>query len=115
MSYCRFSSDGFQCDVYVYADVSGGWTTHVAAKRHPNRVPDIDHRSEDTFKRSYAAHRAALDDPENAVVPIGRAADGASFHDATALDCAQRLLWLRGLGYNVPQYAIDELVEESKG
>lgn len=29
MSYCRWSSDNFKCDVYVYADVSGGWTTHV--------------------------------------------------------------------------------------
>ena len=33
MSYCRFSSDDWQCDVYVYADVAGGWTTHVAAVR----------------------------------------------------------------------------------
>ena len=28
MSYCRFGWDS--SEVYVYADVSGGWTTHVA-------------------------------------------------------------------------------------
>jgi hypothetical protein len=26
MSYCRWSSDGMKCDVYVYEDVSGGFT-----------------------------------------------------------------------------------------
>lgn len=30
MSYCRFSSDGGESDVYVYADVHGGITTMVA-------------------------------------------------------------------------------------
>lgn len=33
MSYCRFSSNNFACDVYVYEDVAGGWTTHVAARK----------------------------------------------------------------------------------
>lgn len=33
MSYCRFSADGHRCDVYVYEDLSGGWTTHVAQRR----------------------------------------------------------------------------------
>jgi hypothetical protein len=33
MSYCRWSSNDFQCDVYVYEDVAGGWTTHVACNR----------------------------------------------------------------------------------
>ena len=33
MSYCRWSSMNSMCDVYVYEDDAGGWTTHVAAKR----------------------------------------------------------------------------------
>ena len=33
MSYCRWSSDDFQCDVYVYESVAGGFVTHVAANR----------------------------------------------------------------------------------
>ncbi len=40
MSYCRWSSDWGECDVYVYEDVSGGWTTHVAGRRAKHRVPD---------------------------------------------------------------------------
>lgn len=33
MSYCRFSSMNMMCDVYVYQDCRGGWTTHVASVR----------------------------------------------------------------------------------
>lgn len=39
MSYCRWSSDFFQCDVYVYEDVAGGWTTHVAGRRLKHAPP----------------------------------------------------------------------------
>lgn len=40
VSYCRWSSDFGECDVYVYANVSGAWTTHVAGRRLKHRVPD---------------------------------------------------------------------------
>lgn len=42
MSYCRWSSMNWMCDVYVYEDVSGGWTTHVAGnKRKFPPIPDL--------------------------------------------------------------------------
>lgn len=42
MSYCRWSSMNWMCDVYVYEDVGGGWTTHVAGQRRAiPPVPDI--------------------------------------------------------------------------
>lgn len=42
MSYCRWSSMNWMCDVYVYQDVGGGWTTHVAGRRRVvPPVPDI--------------------------------------------------------------------------
>src|SRR6187549_3775379 len=109
MSYCRFSSDGFQCDVYVYADVRGGYTTHVASSRRSRRVPDLDSSSPEKFKESYAAYRATLDDPENEPVAIGLSEDGKSFNHGTARECADNLERLQAIGYNVPQYAIDEL------
>lgn len=33
MSYCRWSSMNHMCDAYVYADMAGGWTVHVAKNR----------------------------------------------------------------------------------
>jgi hypothetical protein len=41
MSYCRFSSDNWKSDVYVY-EADEGWVTHVAARRRMFApVPDI--------------------------------------------------------------------------
>lgn len=39
MSYCRWSSDDYQCDVYVYAHAGGWWQTNVASRRHEWDVP----------------------------------------------------------------------------
>jgi len=39
MSYCRFSSDGYQCDLYAYEDVAGRYTIHVAKRRHREPGP----------------------------------------------------------------------------
>lgn len=42
MSYCRWSSMNWRCDVYTYADMGGTWTTHVAARRRVIQpIPDI--------------------------------------------------------------------------
>lgn len=42
MSYCRWSSDNWRCDVYVYESCSGGWLTHVAGqKRVLPPIPDL--------------------------------------------------------------------------
>lgn len=39
MSYCRWSTNFGQCDVYVYEDVHGGWRTHVAGRRLKHLPP----------------------------------------------------------------------------
>ncbi|AUA86743.1 hypothetical protein CWI23_23360 [Pseudomonas aeruginosa] len=47
-------------------------------------------------------------------VLIGLPHDGDSFDDADQEACADRLEYLKGLGYVVPQYAIDALREEAE-
>ncbi len=82
MSYCRFSSNAWTSDVYVYVYVSGaGWVTHVAYRHHVTE-------------------------------PIGLAHDGAMFIDDTPGECVARLESLRDIGYHVPQHAIDDLLLE---
>ena len=146
MSYCRFSSLNMMCDVYVYEDCRGGWTTHVASVRRV--IPPIPSFIDGWFltrawrwsggnwnadtgefeypsrwrKHAYKAwtlfaawwqtyiHGGSLK-----IIPmrkIGLPEDGETFNDATAEDCADRLEYLRALGYRVPQYAIDALREE---
>lgn len=45
--------------------------------------------------------------------PIGLAHDGEDFHTDTARETATLLEYLKDMGYNVPQYAIDTLLEEA--
>jgi hypothetical protein len=144
MSYCRWSSMNWMCDVYVYEHVYDGWVTEVAAlKRAFPPIPDITRIirifrlggewSQDrrcviypTKMREIIAgivygfaafwhnriHMASL-----AMIPlrpIGLPHDGQGFSDKTPNECAERLEYLRGLGYKVPQYAIDRLREEAE-
>jgi hypothetical protein len=149
VSYCRWSSGFGECDVYVYADVRGGWTTHVASRRLKHRVPDeiralASDESVEIGERFVAAHKAETawreslpcdEVPCTTLDPVTKETKpgvyrtpkdseyldlrevsslaGRSFNDETPGECADRLESLRAAGFNVPQYAIDELREES--
>ena len=108
MAYCRWSD----CDVYVYEDVGGGWTTHVAGRRNvAGKPPEIDFSSEETALATYRAfnewHRTNID-YENINLPNAE----KSFHDDSPGECADRLAALKAEGFDVPQDAIDALREE---
>ena len=114
MSYCRWSSMNGRCDVYVYEDVAGGWTTHVAVKRRVlppipslplGRVPN---RIWAMWERRVRALSLRL----IPALPIGLPYDGCCFTDSTPGACADRLESLRAMGYRVPLYTIDALRAE---
>lgn len=127
MSYCRWSSDGMSCDVYVYEDVSGGFTCHVAARKviNLNEAPHspnfFDYDTGEDGKISEAdiqdfiqKNRAFHDWLDSSAIRqnIGLEYDGKSFNVDTATEMAERLVELKNMGYTVPQYAIDSLIEE---
>lgn len=118
MAYCRFSSDDFQCDVYCYASVSGGYVTHVATNKPvlDGTLPPPVPWEKDNADAWLARHEAVMAWVEKAErKPIGLPHAGERFNDATPGECADRLESLRALGYQVPQRAIDSLREEQKG
>lgn len=82
MSYCRWSSENFKSDVYVFGDIRGGWTIMMAS-----------------FQK-------------DGVTPINLPHDGEEFRLVSRQDCIRTLKELRTIGYHVPQYAIDRLIEE---
>lgn len=136
MSYCRWSSMNGKCDVYVYEDVLGGWTTHVAmSRRIIQPIPDILFSKVETYLYTNRdksilyniLHRLILHFGifwhqyihlgSAKLIPhhkIGLRYDGESFNDGTAGECADRLEHLRNVGYIVPQYAINALRGESE-
>lgn len=124
MSYCRWSSDNGYCDVYVYEDVHGGWTTHVASARYPEGRPqgymEVFFSFMDAGGDAEAAHVPALEaraaqeewDEANPVIAIESPKAGESFSHSSPGECADNLEQLRCEGFQVPQYAIDSLREE---
>jgi hypothetical protein len=116
MSYCRFSSDDFHCDVYVYESCFGGFITLVAANRVVGDVPKIEWPplvgpvGPTLLHAQYMAQMDFMKTAKRA--HIGLPHDGEEFVDETPGECIDRLESLRVIGYNVPQYAIDALREE---
>jgi hypothetical protein len=116
MSYCRWSSEDFQCDVYAYESVHGGFMVHVAGNRviFTEPLPEEVPLGKDSIKAFMDRHQkvmAMVDAAER--MPIGLPHDGDDFCENDANACADRLESLRELGYRVPQCAIECLREEA--
>lgn len=128
MSYCRWSSDDYQCDVYVYRS-DYGYECHVSGRRRDFGKAGITlPPPADCTKDSLSAwlERQSLvsdllDDPRfddddfEGWVNVPEPHAGQSYTVRTAGECADLLEEIRATGCNVPQYAIDALREEAVG
>ena len=114
MSYCRFSTNDFQCDVYVYASVHGGYTTHVAGNRviYTSPLPRRIVLRDDPYGYVVRMRQvgAMVEAAQRESIRLPHA--GTTFNDSTPAACADRLEKLSALGYRVPQSAIAALREE---
>lgn len=124
MSYCRWSSEDFSCDVYCYADCSGGYTTHVAGNRAVGEIPktppwpprDADKATVEKWAQESAeAHERQGEFLETCErQPIGLPHDSATFNDPDLSSFLARLEGLKALGYNVPDWVIANVREEMR-
>lgn len=119
MSFCRWSSDDFQCDLYVYYSVGDFYQIHVAGRRHALKEPlppKVTYRNKDgtpslEYWDRHKKVQAMLDTAE--LVDIDLPCDGESYEIDTADECAAKMEELRDIGYNVPQFAIDAVKEDA--
>ena len=112
MSYCRWSSNDWQCDIYAYEDVMGGYTIHVASNRIVGDIPKADHIKD--IRLWIEAHKKQMDwlDKNDKREKIGLPYDGESFSEPTLEDFKNRLLELRNIGYKFPDYVLETIDEE---
>lgn len=119
MSYCRWGSDSYRSDVYVYE--SGlGFQTHVASA-HPAlpdeaQTPDIQLILDgefDQWRRLKDEFLAALDAAPSEPVHPGWA--GKDFVDDEPGETANRLELMRADGLHVPDGVIEALRAEERG
>lgn len=117
MSYCRWSSNNWDCDLYCYADVSGGFTTHVARNRIDGDIPKEDMRllRDGKVDEFMAQHNAQMKFLETCTrSPIGLPFDGQTFNDPDEEAFLARLLQLRLAGYRFLDYVLDDVRDEIK-
>ncbi len=122
MSYCRWSSDNYKCDLYCYADVSGGYTTHIAYRRIVGDVPEIPDipypvppQTDPFWKKHEKARKIQekfleSEKTERPVIKLTGA--GQSFNDPDLPSFYQRLLDLRQIGYLFPDSVLEQVKEE---
>jgi hypothetical protein len=122
MSYCRWSTDNFKCDLYCYGDVNGGYTTWVAGNRAIGDIPKLPdwpkpgttppenwaQEMTDAMKKQHDF----LENCEREDITLPYA--GECFNDPTLEAFRDRLIELRRVGYYFPFEIIDELEEEIK-
>jgi len=87
----------------------------VASRKHIGLIPEMPNIlkvSVDDWLKAYKAQAKALDKSE--LVPIGLPEDGKSFNDPDLESFLERVKWLKGLGYNVPDYVVEEIQEEMR-
>lgn len=116
MSYCRWSDDDFQCDVYCF-EADEGIIVHVAKNKRvlDCELPPPVEFVEANIDALMSRYKAVIEIVGRAKFePIGKIFDGNSFVFNEAGEAADCLMLLRDEGYRVPQYAIDALVEEAK-
>ena len=115
MSYCRWSTDNFRCDIYTYESVYGGYEINVASSRYNEPIPEVDYsllESGDNtkFANQYSAQSRHLE--TCGTKPIGLKYDGKSFSCDTVVELIDTMLMLREEGYRFPDYVIEDMKEE---
>ena len=113
VSYCRFSSDHWKCDVYVYDDIQGGITIHVAKVRFVSDIPfpappkNILELPATDGVAWLAREQEWLKHARRKKIELPHA--GKTFNVDTDGDAAKLLQELAALGYFVPKHVIRAL------
>lgn len=118
MSYCRWSSMNFKCDLYCYEHCDGTWTTHIASNKVVTPIfPDAPWVllkggliGRYLFVWWHRLHMWTVGIGKRAA--IGLKFDGETFKDDSLEGFRDTLLLLRREGYRFPDYVLEIVDEE---
>lgn len=115
MSYCRFSSDDYKSDIYVYENMQNKFSIHLAGNRIIEEVPKIPAWGTTTEKEFFEAQKKQSDFMLNTThEKIELDGAGDSFEVDTPGECAEMLIMFRDRGFHIPLGVIETLLEEQK-
>lgn len=117
MSYCRFSSDDWKCDLYCYGDIGGGFTVHVAANRFvvdPPETPPWPQKAEgpefEAWVKGHIEQSEAIRERPRKPIELPHA--GESFYRLDIDTFLDTVKMLKSIGYRVPDWVIEEIEQE---
>lgn len=115
MSYCRWSSDDFKSDVYVY-ESNAGFMIHVAPNSCELKdAPPTVELTPETVSEYLARYKVISDLLKTAKrTPLPKQWAGETFCLDTAEECAELLQQMKSDGLHVPDGVIEVLMEEGK-
>jgi len=113
MSYCRFSSENFKSDFYIYESCYGGIQIHLAANRVVGDIPKLlkwDCGDEKAFFNAYQAQTKFLETAEREKINLPYAGDSFGFN--TIEDAILKVKELVSLGFYLPEGVLEAMEED---
>jgi len=112
MSYCRWSDDNLQCDLYCVG-TGDDYVTYVREHRTVGQIPSLPDIKIAPDKGFLAALNRQMEFGMTCeVVPIGLPHDGEVFRDPTLEAFKATLLYLRSIGYRFPDLVLERIDNE---
>lgn len=116
MAYCRWSCMNGYCQVYLYEDVSGGYTLHVASHKLPPGAPEHGlHLIIDKGFAAYKAQNALYEQWRSSVrlMPIEHEYAGQSYGLDEIAEVISLLTEMRAAGVVFPDHVLKILAAEA--
>jgi len=117
MSYCRWSSDNFNCDIYAY-ESDDGFVIHVGTGRYKGEIPKCDfslimkggEENVEEYMRQRRIQAAYFQTCGTEL--IGLPEDGETFTLSDIEDFYNKMVELKNIGYIIPDGVIEGIKEE---
>lgn len=116
MSYCRFSSDNFKCEVYCYEGIDG-FHVIIARKKFKDikNAPHVDYINDYNIDEVLIQHKNFNDWMETAEeVDIGLPEDGEHYVFGDVHQAYEKMKQLKEMGYYIPVYTMEILKEDAE-
>lgn len=120
MSYCRWSSDNFNCDVYAYESVYGGIEVNLANRRYKGEIPKVD----DSLLLSFTTENKELWQAQKkaqsyylercGTEPLQLKEKRKDYNVDTLQELYDSFLDLIECGYRIPGYVMENIKNELK-
>lgn len=117
MSYCRWSSDNFSCDIYAY-ESDQGFVIHICGGRYKGDIPKVDmsflenNTPENVQKYIDSSKKQSKHLKKYGTEPINLPLAGESFTFPDLQSFYDKMIELKNIGYVIPDRVFEIIKAE---